>query len=242
MNKSYKKLSIITVTKNCYLTLEKTILSVKEIKNKSIEYIIIDGKSTDGTLEILEKHKETIDFYISEADSGIYNAMNKGVTHATGDYILFINGDDELISDGFPDALENLKKGEADIISAITLVGDGKKIEEKLIAKPSHLLFYNSIPHPSSFVKKQLLISYPFQEELKIAADYDFFLNAYIKRNHFAVINSNTALHSRGGASSNTELSQKEVELIKKRHLGNLYSAIAISQKIYRLTKRFFKK
>ncbi len=238
MNNTSKKLSIITVTKNCRSTLERTLLSLKKIKNESIEYIIIDGVSTDGTLDLISKYNDIVDHCISEPDTGIYNAMNKGINHAKGDYILFINGDDELIGDGFPDVLREVETGQPDIICATTLVGTEKDPVEKLIAKPFHLFFYNSIPHPSSFVKTRLLKKMPFREDLKIAADYNFFLSAYLKRYKFTIIKSTTALHQRGGASGDVELSNKEIEAIRSYHLGFLYSPITLFGKTY----SFFKK
>lgn len=238
MNNLQKKLSIITVTKDCYTTLERTLLSVKEIKNKNIEYIIIDGVSTDGTLDLIKQYSDIVDLCISEPDTGIYNAMNKGVSHANGSYILFINGDDELISDGFSEVLASIDAKKSDIICATTLVGTKQAPLERLVAKPLRLLFFNSIPHPSSFVKTQLLKDTPFRENLKIAADYHFFLGAYLARKKFTIIKSATALHQRGGASGDIVLSNSEIESIKSYHLGMLYTIITLLSKTYRFIKK----
>tara|TARA_B110000305_G_C19265346_1_gene551660 strand:+ start:230 stop:964 length:735 start_codon:yes stop_codon:yes gene_type:complete len=89
-----KKISIITVTKNSEKYLEKNILSVHKQKYKNYEHIIIDGKSTDKTIDIINKHKRKIKYFISEKDSGLYDAMNKGIKKSTGDIIGILNSDD----------------------------------------------------------------------------------------------------------------------------------------------------
>jgi len=88
------KISIITVTKNSEKYLEKNILSVHKQKYKNYEHIIIDGKSTDKTIDIINKHKRKIKYFISEKDSGLYDAMNKGIKKSTGDIIGILNSDD----------------------------------------------------------------------------------------------------------------------------------------------------
>jgi glycosyltransferase involved in cell wall biosynthesis len=88
------KVSIVTVSYNAAKTIEQTILSVLDQDYKNIEYVIIDGQSTDGTREIVEKYKDRLGYYVSEPDSGIYDAMNKGVKKATCDIIAFLNADD----------------------------------------------------------------------------------------------------------------------------------------------------
>ena len=89
-----KKISIITVTKNSEKYLEKNILSVHKQKYKNYEHIIIDGKSTDKTIDIINKHKKKIKYFISEKDKGLYDAMNKGIKKSTGDIIGILNSDD----------------------------------------------------------------------------------------------------------------------------------------------------
>ena len=97
-----KILTIITVVFNADKSIENTILSVieqkKRYKNRNIEYIIIDGKSTDNTINIIKKYNQYIDFWISEPDKGIYDAMNKGIDIAKGEYIFFLGADDILLN------------------------------------------------------------------------------------------------------------------------------------------------
>ncbi|MFJ7565832.1 glycosyltransferase family 2 protein [Herminiimonas sp. NPDC097707] len=232
-------LTIVTVTKNCANTLEKTLLSVQAIKNSDIEYLVIDGVSTDGTLQLLEQYGGIVDRMVSEPDTGIYNAMNKGICFARGKYILFINGDDELLIAGFPEVLRVLQSDEVDIISAVSLIGSFAVPTERLVAKPWQLWFFNSIPHPSTFVKSTLLKEYLFREDLKIAADYDFFLRAYLSGHTFKVLSSITALHHRGGASGNTDRSLAEVELIRFELLGWRYPVANFIKALHRRLKGY---
>ncbi len=217
---SEKILTVITVTKNCVDTIAQALDSVSAVKTAETEFIVIDGASTDGTLGVLREHEPLIDQLISEPDLGIYNAMNKGVVKSHGRYIVFLNGDDQIEPNGFRSVLPILKQGVEKMICATTLVAT---TNETLIANPRHLWFYNSIPHPSSFVKAELLRTYPFREDLKIAADYDFFLNSYLRGNKFLVVPHITAVHRRGGASSDSIKALSELKLIRKERLGLLY-------------------
>lgn len=232
-------LTIVTVTKNCANTLEKTLLSVQAIKNPEIEYLVIDGVSTDGTLQLLEQYGHIVDRMVSEPDTGIYNAMNKGIRFARGRYILFINGDDELLIAGFPQVLKVLQADEAEIISAVSLVGSFAAPTERLVAKPWQLWFFNSIPHPSTFVKGALLKECLFREDLRIAADYDFFLRAYLSGHTFKILSAIVALHHRGGASGDTDRSLAEVEVIRSELLGWRYPIANFIRTLHRRLKGY---
>lgn len=232
-------LSIVTVTWNCIATLERTLRSVQAIKTDEMEYIIVDGASTDGTLEVARAYGDMVDILLSEPDSGIYNAMNKGVSLARGDYVLFINGDDELIAGAFPTVMEALREKKADVVCATTVVGCENSPDEVLVAKPWQLYFFNSIPHPSAFSARNLLLKYPFCEELRIASDYDFFLRVFLGGHRYHVLPVLTALHHRGGASGDSRISRDEVDLVRRECLGWRYSLIDIVSAVYRQGKRW---
>ena len=231
-------LSIITVTKNCASTIDNTLNSVNAIKQPGIEYLIVDAVSTDGTLAAIHARGDLVDQLLSEPDSGIYNAMNKGVAIARGKYILFINGDDAIITDGFSSVMEMLTKGKAEIICATTVVGDLESPTEILVAKPWRLLFYNSIPHPSTFVLRKLLLKEQFREDMRIVSDYDFFLGAYLSGHSFTILKMVTALHQRGGASSDTQRSQTELETVRRQRLGRTYQMINCVAVMFRYFKK----
>lgn len=235
-------LTIVTVTKNCAGTLEKTVRSVAAVKNADIEYLIIDGASTDGTLDLVARHKGLVDHLVSEPDRGIYNAMNKGLDLARGNYVLFINGDDELLEPGFPAVERVLRAGRAEIVCAITLVGSVAAPSETLVAQPWRLPFYNSVPHPSTFVATKLLKQYRFREDLRIASDYDLFLRLFLARHRFVRVNAVTALHMRGGTSGNSELSQSEIGQIRREQLGWRYPLANAVRRMYGWKKIIFPK
>ena len=214
-------ISIITVTKNCAPTIARTLESVKSIKSNDIEYLIIDGMSTDGTLRIIDQFPGLVDRLVSETDSGIYNAMNKGAALASGRYILFVNGDDHIIPEGFVNAIAILMAGKPEILScqAEARMSDETHLDV-LRPNPRMLYFYNSIPHPSTFVSAGLQNKYKFREDLKIASDYDLFLRLFLNGHCFMVSNAMTAVHYRGGCSGNVDLSLAELRQIKRERLG----------------------
>ena len=132
------KLSIITINYNNAVGLEKTINSVLNQTYKSIEYILIDGNSMDESKLIIDKYKAHIHYWVSEFDSGIYNAMNKGIKAATGEYILFLNSGDILCNSHVLDDV--IKQGlDCDFVYGNVNLGSGKK--QKMCLPPNHLTF-----------------------------------------------------------------------------------------------------
>ena len=230
-------LSIVTVTKNCAETIDITLESVSAVKWPGVEYLVVDGASTDATLEIIRARGVLVDRLVSEPDTGIYNAMNKGVVLAKGRYVLFINGDDALVADGFSAVMDTMARGRDGIICATTLVGSIALPDETLVAKPWCLLFFNAIPHPSSFVRRELLLRNPFREDLRIVSDYDFFLSAYLSGESFRVLPVVTALHQRGGASGDVHRSQTELEEVRRERLRWRYPIINVVAALYRVCK-----
>lgn len=176
-----KKLSIITVCLNEFETVEKTLTSVYEQTFSDYEHIIIDGGSTDGTLEIVNRFSDNIEKVVSEPDKGIFDAMNKGIELANGEYLFFLNSGDYIIS---KDALERMFSQEptADVVYCDGAISLGRGV---IAIKPSPqkigkaFMFMDTIPHQNSFVKKSLFNQIgKFNLDYKIAADYEFFLRA----------------------------------------------------------------
>ncbi|NWG34857.1 MAG: glycosyltransferase [Chloroflexi bacterium] len=220
-NMSDKLLTIITVTRNCARTIERTLKSVAPVKSDDVEYIVVDGVSYDGTLEILEKYSGMIDRFICEPDTGIYNAMNKGIAASRGRFVLFINGDDELIPDGVKKVLSILPDCREQIVCAATLVAGSETTPPFSYAPvPKRLMFGDSLPHPSSFIDRQLLSRFPYREDLKIASDFDFFLRAFLAGASFRIVPYLSALHHPGGVSSNHKRRKNEVCLVLRDRLG----------------------
>ncbi len=177
------KISIITVVYNNRRYLEKTIKSVLEQTYDDIEYIIIDGGSDDGSLDIIRKYDEFISKWVSEPDKGVYDAMNKGISYATGDILSFLNSDDLFDSTHtVADIMSAFKDSKADICygDLVYVSGDLKKIirywkpgefSEKLISSGIML------PHPSFFARRKLYLDHGnFSREYKISSDFDLIL------------------------------------------------------------------
>ena len=156
------KISIITVTYNSAATLEQTILSVLDQSYQNIEYVILDGGSTDETLQIIEKYKTKISKFISEKDNGLYDALNKGIDLASGDIIGFLHSDDFYIDNTIIDqyAKTFIKNHSDAVYSDLFYVdrNDTNKIIRKWKSgnhKPNSFLHGWMPPHPTFFVKKE---------------------------------------------------------------------------------------
>lgn len=176
--------SIITINRNNAAKLEDTIRSVISQDRSLYEYIIIDGASTDHSLEVIKKYESNIDYYVSEPDNGIYNAMNKGIARARGKYAIFMNsGDSFSYSTALNDVCKN--KSEADFIfCGWTRMKDGKRLSTYL--PPSKLtlytLYYNStcICHQATFTRVDVLKEMAgYDESLKITADIFLVIKAF---------------------------------------------------------------
>jgi len=183
------KVSIITTAFNSAETIEDTIKSVLSQTHADIEYIIIDGGSTDRTLEIISKYKDRIAVLVSEKDDGIYDAMDKGVRHATGDIVGILNADDFLFSKtAIEDVVRAFKSNDVDACYGNVIFCDRKdtaKIKRYWRAgeyKAPNLRFGWTPPHPAFYVKKECYDKFgPYRLDLSIAADYELMLRFFKK-------------------------------------------------------------
>lgn len=176
-------LSIITINYNNRDGLVRTVESVLAQRcRQQFEYIVVDGGSSDGSREYLELSGNRLDRCVSERDSGIYNAMNKGVRMASGDYCLFLNSGDVLHDDmAISDVMHNLE--DVDLVVGKTLFLNSMQpsvVEEPITFRR---LYVGSLPHPATFIKTCLLNKYPYDETLKIVSDWKFFLQTVILDN-----------------------------------------------------------
>lgn len=177
------RISIITINYNNHVGLEKTIISVISQTYKDIQYIVIDGGSTDGSMEVIKEHHENIDYWVSEPDKGIYNAMNKGILKATGDYVLFLNSGDYLISSDIIDSISRELDSNEDIVFGLLKTYPSGITGYTDIHLPLTLFDFfkgSPIPHPASFIKRKLLLKMNYDESLRIVADWSFFLQAIV--------------------------------------------------------------
>ena len=234
------KLSVITVVYNNVSDIERTILSVLNQTYDNIEYIVVDGESTDGTLEIIKKYNDRISKLISEKDSGIYDAMNKGLAIATGDYVLFMNSGDEIYA---PDTVEKVfdSADDADIYYGETeMFNDSwESLGQRRHKTPEKLSFSSfkygmSVSHQAIYIRRS--ITSPYNVEYKLSADIDWILNALKK----ASKNINTQMYVAKylvGGMSKKKHKESLIERFKifNRHYGlvpNIFNHIIIASKL----------
>ena len=177
-------LSIITVNFNDAEGLERTIKSVVSQTFRDYEFIIIDGGSTDGSVDVIKEFATDIDYWVSEKDRGIYHAMNKGVSHAHGDYCLFLNSGDSFCNDTVLNKIQDIGRNEEIIVGKV-VSRDG---QSPLFLPPSrdislYYLYSGTVPHQGAFIKTDLLRRMPYDENLKIVSDWKFFIEAIILNN-----------------------------------------------------------
>lgn len=174
------KVSVITVNYNNGSGLEQTIRSVLAQTLRAYEFIIIDGGSTDGSVEVIRGNADGISYWVSERDNGIYHAMNKGVACAHGDYCLFINSGDCLYDDRVLERVSG-KDYREDILVGRVVDAAGTE----LFTPPSrelslYHLYSGTLAHQGAFIRTDLLRRYPYDENLKIVADWKFFVETII--------------------------------------------------------------
>lgn len=186
MNKP--KVSVVTVSYNAVSSIESTILSVINQTYSNIEYIIIDGGSRDGTVEIIKKYASRISYWISEPDKGIYDAMNKGIDKANGEWVNFMNAGDSFYEVSTIESFMDKVSLSADIAYGDTMIlySMGKVLEK---AKPLNLIKERMVfGHQATFVKAYLLKQFKFDTSYRSSGDYHFFYQMYMKKYFFEYI------------------------------------------------------
>ncbi|MBN2807641.1 MAG: glycosyltransferase [Prolixibacteraceae bacterium] len=180
--KNNPKISVITIVYNDVVHLESTIRSVLEQTYRYIDYVIIDGNSSDGTVDIIRKYSNKLGYWSSEPDKGIYDAMNKGLNAATGDYVLFLNSGDKLYhANLLSELFENPGDQLPDVVYGETMIiaEDGSEIGLRRLKAPDALTWKSLkdgmlVCHQSFFAKRELAPMYNLN--YKIAADYEWML------------------------------------------------------------------
>lgn len=175
------KISIITVNLDNAAGLERTIKSVKAQSFDGYEFIVIDGASSDDSVDVIKKYENDIDYWVSECDTGIYQAMNKGIRQAHGEYCLFLNSGDWLIAEtSLSDSVIQLDGG-VDIYYSDLLVSNGVKswkIEYPKVLDPNYFVM-NTISHQNSLIRHGALVNWGlYREDYRIVGDWFFFLDA----------------------------------------------------------------
>jgi glycosyltransferase involved in cell wall biosynthesis len=220
------KLSVITVVYNNVQDVECTMLSVLGQTYHNIEYIIIDGLSTDGTLAVINKYAGSISKFISEKDKGIYDAMNKGLAMATGDYVIFMNSGDEFY-DAETVAAVFATANDADIYYGETemMAGDGQSLGQRRHKAPNNFTWKGfkygmSISHQAIYIRRAL--TEPYDNKYQLSADIDWIIRAAKKATKIVNVNRYVAKYLVGGMS-------------KKKHRQSLQERFDIMKQNYGL-------
>lgn len=244
----HPKYSIITVTYNAAKVLEDTIQSIVTQTYKNVEYIIVDGGSTDGTLDIINKYKEHIQTIVSEPDKGLYDAMNKGIKLATGDYLCFLNAGDGLHEDETLQLItHSLKEAELpDVLYGETEIVDeeGHFLQMRRLSAPENLTWKSFkkgmlVCHQAFFVRRERALTEPYDLNYHYSADFDWCIR--IMKKSKVLHNTHLTLIdylNEGMTTQNHKASLKERFHIMAKHYGLastiLYHAWFIIRLIYK--------
>ena len=215
-----KKISIIVVSLNTVDSFIKTIDSITSQTNQNYEIIVIDGGSTDGTIEEIAKRKKFFSFYSIEKDDGIYDAMNKGIDHIKTDWTIFLNSGDVFYNNHILNKIINLCVLKNDIIFSNTIVNNSnlkyvvtsKQFNKNTIVMP--------FCHQSSIVKTSLLKSYKFNTKYSLSSDFNFFLECFIQGNNFLYFNNIISIVKSEGISDNQrqKVFSENLEILNKKN------------------------
>jgi len=221
------KLSIITVNRNNAIGLRKTLESVSRQNSTDFEYLIIDGASNDESLDIIKEYSDKINYWISEPDSGIYNAMNKGILKAQGEYLLFLNSGDWLADQNVLNDLLQSDYDEDFISGDINYFFNEKNIVYKESIDSENMSFdyfiYDNLPHQATFIKRKLFKTYDlYNEKNNIISDFEFNFKCVVVNNcSYRHIKRLISYYDMSGLSSQEEW--RKIEKIEKNKIFNSY-------------------
>lgn len=178
------KFSVITINYNNCKGLKRTLDSIISQTSRDFEWIVIDGGSTDGSRELIEQYQDSISFWCSELDNGIYNAMNKGITRAKGDYCLFLNSGDKFCGINVMERLEEITF-EADIVSCDMYIDEvsASKLRISVDIMNAFWIYENTLFHPSTWIRREVLLKCPYRENFERISDWAFFFEAIVVYN-----------------------------------------------------------
>lgn len=207
------KISVITITYNSEATLEETILSVINQNYPNLEYVVIDGGSTDGTQNIVRKYQEQIAVFVSEPDRGISDAFNKGIRHASGEIIGIINSDDQLLPEALMTVAQHYKP-ETDVYSGLQLCWNDQT-GDTYCCRPDvtfdRLKLQYAVNHPARFIRKDAYERYGlYRVELRYMMDIDLLCRFYKQGAAFQLIDKPLAKFRLGGTTNDSIYKKKE--------------------------------
>ena len=235
-------ISIITVVYNGVKTIEQTIQSVIRQPYQNKEYIIIDGGSTDGTVDLIRKYEMYLSYWVSEPDKGIYDAMNKGINHARGELIGIINADDWYEEDVFEEIVKYYQETDSGKVIHGLLRNFLNEEFYSMVGNSIRRLRFDMIQHPTCFIPKKIYDTYGvYDTSYKYSGDYDLILRFVNNGVKFCFVEKPIVNFRLGGISS---IPQAEIEMYKVRVKHRLISKTEgqlriILVQIFRVAKRF---
>lgn len=220
------KYSIITINYNNKEGLQKTIESVVNQSYNDFEYIVIDGGSTDGSVDIIKKYADKITYWISEPDKGIYHAMNKGIAKAHGEYLNFMNSGDCFYS---PDVLEKVTSyhSNADFLVGCDYHYSEEKQQGHISIQPPRTtmmhFFMATLDHQSCFIKRELFKDSPYREDYRLVSDWIFFTEKIVGEcKHVQFIKDIVCRREEGGISKQQqERNRQEISAFLHQYMPN---------------------
>jgi len=202
------RISIITINRNNDKGLKKTIESVIQQTYKNIEFIIVDGASSDNSVEIIKSYANSLSWWVSEPDSGIYNAMNKGLDKAGGEYLLFLNSGDYLENDSILQQVAPFLDGTDIVYGDLIIAETGRQWVKKYNSKLTFgYFFYDTLPHQAAFINRNIITRVgSYDESLKVCADWKFFIDAVCRYNAtLGYVNKIITVYDYTGVSSDPQ-------------------------------------
>lgn len=225
------RFSIVTITFNAAHTLERTLRSIMSQSYQHIEYIVIDGQSKDGTLDLIRQYEKYITHWISEPDKGLYDAMNKGIAHCTGDYICFLNAGDTFASTETLAYLSHAIRHSSiqpDVVYGDTILvdDDGHIVGMRQHQPPRHLTWKSFrlgmlVCHQAFFARRDLVV--PYDLNYRFSADYDWCIRI-LKKSRQTLHTNQPLIHylNEGVTTRNHRASLRERFHIMEKHYGRI--------------------
>lgn len=221
--------SVITVVRNGAATIAQTLESVREQRQVNVEHIIIDGASSDGTVEIIKAYQRDQLRWISEPDKGIYDAMNKGVSLARGEWLLFLGADDVLADpDVLADIFQKRELASYDLVCGTSSYHGGRECVPRL---DWHTLVFNTVHHQAAFYRRRLFDGFRYRLDIPVVADYEMNFLIYRQRRPVLFLDRQVAISGCYGVShtSSQFSGQFDAYKIRGRYVNVLLNAVFLA-------------
>ncbi len=200
----FPTISAVTICKNSAATIERAIRSVASAAYPSLEYVVVDGGSTDGTVELIERHRDSVSTFVSEADGGISEALNRAIALSHGTYHIIVHADDELLPQALPLLGEAAAEGGQQVVCGSVLVANTQRVVRIFKPEPNKLESKMSVPHMGCLVRREAWSAVGgYDQRRRIAMDHLFMLRI-LRRfglEQFRVVDAVVARYSLGGLS-----------------------------------------